>query len=180
MSTSHHLRTDGATEVMNRMIKNYLKCFCAFHERDWGILLTTTEFAYNSANVNSMTMSPFEIDIRWYPKSPLETLYRMGPESVQTITDFKIKLDEAFKTATFAQRLAQARQAAYTGKRYTLSRYAVDDEVCLSRKLFVDSASAVQPFQKLSVRRIGSVRDSERIEKTLYVSTFQQIYQYTR
>lgn len=33
--------TDGATEIMNRMIGNYLRCYCAFHQTDWDRLLTT-------------------------------------------------------------------------------------------------------------------------------------------
>lgn len=41
MSSSHHPQADGASEVMNRMIENSLRCYCAHHQRDWDTLLTS-------------------------------------------------------------------------------------------------------------------------------------------
>lgn len=112
MSTNCHHQTDGATEAMNRITGNYLRGYWVFHQQVWNNLLTTAEFAYNSANVDFMTMSSFEIYLGWSLKSTLETLHCMRPDSVQTVIDFKVKLEETSKTATFAQRLTQARQAA--------------------------------------------------------------------
>lgn len=66
---------------------------------------------------------------------------------------------------TFAQRLAQSRQAAYNGKRYTPPSYQVGDEIYLSKKLFTDSSSSARPSQKLSVRRIGPFKVIELIAK---------------
>ena len=35
MSTSRHPQTDGSSEIMNRMIENYLRCYCNYHQDDW-------------------------------------------------------------------------------------------------------------------------------------------------
>ena len=49
ISSSRHPKTDGASEVINRMIENYLRCYCSYHQNDWDDLLPAAEFAYNSA-----------------------------------------------------------------------------------------------------------------------------------
>eukprot|EP00171_Calliarthron_tuberculosum_P007413 IDg7413t1 len=79
MSTSHHPQTDGASEIMNRMVENFLRCYCSYLQRDWDELLIAAEFAYNSAHVESLGTTPFELDLGWKPKSPLDCL--AGPDS---------------------------------------------------------------------------------------------------
>lgn len=165
MSTSRHPQTDGATEVMNRMVGNYLRCYCTFHQRNWDRLLSSAEFAYNSAEIESLRTSPFELDLGWSPKSPLEALSSVPEDTVHTVNEFKTQLKESFKSATFAQRLAQARQAAYNAKRYRPPSYRPGDEVFLSRKLFTDSSSAIRPSQKLCVRKIGPFKVTSVINK---------------
>lgn len=165
MSTSRHPQTDGATEIMNRMVGNYLRCYCAYHQRDWDTLLTSAEFAYNSAKVDSMGISPFESDLGWQPRSPLDMLSSRQDDNVQTVNDFRTKLDQSFRNATFAQRLAQARQAAYNAKKYTPPSYDIGDEVYLSRKLFNDASSTARPSQKLCVRRVGPFKIVEIINR---------------
>lgn len=165
MSTSRHPQTDGSTEIMNRMIGNYLRCYCAHHQRDWDSLLPSAEFAYNAARVESMNMTPFEADLGWLPKSPLDLFNTSSYESIQSVDDFRTALEESFRNATFAQRLAQARQSAYNKNRYTPPTYKVGDQVFLSKKLFRDASSSVRPSQKLSVRRVGPFTVSEIINK---------------
>lgn len=129
MSTSRHPQTDGTTQIMNRIINKYLRCYSAFHRCDWDSLLTSAELAYSSARVDSLSMSPFEADLGWPSKSILDSIVSHEEDSIQTVTDFRNKLEETFRSATFAQRLAQARQTAYN--------------------------SSVRPSQKLSVRKVG-------------------------
>lgn len=59
VSTSKHPQTDGSAEVMNRVVENYLRYYCAHHQRDRDQLLSSAEFAYNSATIETMKCSPF-------------------------------------------------------------------------------------------------------------------------
>lgn len=70
------LQADGSKEIMKRMIGNYLRCFRASRQRDWDGLPTSTEAAYNSANVETFGMSPFNAGIDWNSRSPLDKLTR--------------------------------------------------------------------------------------------------------
>lgn len=54
-------------------------------------------------------MSPFELDLGWTPRQPLDSLSGYSEDTIQTVTDFKSLLEESFDSTRFAQRLAQAR-----------------------------------------------------------------------
>lgn len=110
-------------------------------------------------------MSPFEVDLGWKPKTPLDIISGRDNDSLPTVTEFREQLEESFKSATFVYRLAQAKQAAYNSKKYLPSSYEIGDEVYLSKKLFTDSSSAARPSQNLSVRRVGPFKVSEIINK---------------
>ncbi len=62
MSSSRHPQTDGASEVMNRMVENYLGCYCWYLQNDWDELLSSAKFAYNFAVSDDLGISPFEMD----------------------------------------------------------------------------------------------------------------------
>ena len=72
MSSSRHPQTDGASEIMNRMIENYLRCYCSYHQNNWDELLPAAEFSYNSAVSDDLGESPFEADLGCVPRSPLD------------------------------------------------------------------------------------------------------------
>jgi hypothetical protein len=76
MSTSRHPETDGSSEIMNRTIENYLRCYCCYRQNDWDELLPHTEFAYNSAVSEELGMSPFESDLGWVLLAP--ALLKLG------------------------------------------------------------------------------------------------------
>lgn len=115
MSTSRHPQTAGLSEVMYRTVGNYLKCYRAFQQLDSDRQFAAAEFSYNSSRVDSMNMTPFKADLEWFLKSPLQFL-GLIEEQIQSVLDFKRSLQASFESAIFAQRLAQARQAAYNAK----------------------------------------------------------------
>ena len=101
MSTSRHPQTDGSSEVMSRMIENYLCCYCSYHQDDWDGLLPAAEFAYNSAVSDDLGMTPFEMDLEQNPKSPLDML--SGSEvSLESLSEFEERLKTSLEAAQFA------------------------------------------------------------------------------
>ena len=111
MSTRKHPQTDGATEIMNRMVENYLRCYCSYHQNDWDELLSAATFAYHSAVTDDLGMSPFELDFGWTQKSPLEML--LGKEiPVQNAEESKEKLKAALKDAQHSYKISKAVKAS--------------------------------------------------------------------
>jgi hypothetical protein len=78
--------------------------------------LPYAEFAYNSAVSEEMEMSPFEIDLGWVPKSPLE-LFSASPSRVQGVEDFKTELQDVHDAQVLCN-VARARQSAYSSMRH--------------------------------------------------------------
>ena len=57
--TAFHLQTDGQTEQMNQELKQYLKFFTEYKQRDWPQWLATAEFAVNNKVHIATKVSPF-------------------------------------------------------------------------------------------------------------------------
>eukprot|EP00737_Agarophyton_chilense_P002170 gb/GEZJ01002467.1/.p1 GENE.gb/GEZJ01002467.1/~~gb/GEZJ01002467.1/.p1 ORF type:complete len:321 (-),score=19.04 gb/GEZJ01002467.1/:658-1620(-) len=157
MSSARHPQTDGASEVMNRMIEKYIRCFCSFEQTDWDLLLPSAEFAYNSAASEDLGMSPFEVDLGWKPKAPLDALFRRST-TVKSLGDFRDQMKMVLEDAAYAHELAKARQTAESSVHCRVPDCKVGDEVWVSRKLFRDSYSKAQASAKLSARRVGPFR----------------------
>lgn len=71
MSSTHHPYTYGASEIMNRLLENYLSLYCSLRQNDSYDLLPAAEFAYHSAISDELKSSPFEIYLRCQSRLPL-------------------------------------------------------------------------------------------------------------
>ena len=71
MSTAYHPQTDGQTEVMNRILEDYLRSYTRTAQDAWDELLAMAEFAMNNSKNSSTQESPFYLNYGRHPKSPL-------------------------------------------------------------------------------------------------------------
>jgi hypothetical protein len=46
-SSAYHPQTDGQIEVVNTSLGNLLRCIVSDHNRNWDLVLSTVQFAYN-------------------------------------------------------------------------------------------------------------------------------------
>ncbi|TYK19855.1 Transposon Ty3-G Gag-Pol polyprotein [Cucumis melo var. makuwa] len=60
-STAYHPQSDGQTEVVNRGMETYLRCFCNEKPKDWVKWLPWTEYWYNTTFQRSIGMTPFQV-----------------------------------------------------------------------------------------------------------------------
>ena len=160
MSTSRHPQTDGSSEIMNRMIENYLRCYCNYHQDDWDELLPAAEFAYNSAVSEDIGMSPFELDLGWCPKSPLDSLVSSADIN-ETVEEFKSRLRESLNDAIFAHRMSKSSQSARSSLKYKPHMYKVGDKLWINKALFKDAYSKSQASDKLSAKRFGPFQGNQ-------------------
>ena len=73
-SSTCHPQTDGQTEVVNRTWGNLIRCLSGDKPKQWDIVLSEAEFAYNSMVNRSTQQSPFSVVYLYLPKVPLHLL----------------------------------------------------------------------------------------------------------
>jgi len=69
-SSAYHPQTDGQTEVVNRTIEMYLRCFISSSPRQWAKWLPWVEYCYNTGFHSATKRTPFEI-VYGRPPPPL-------------------------------------------------------------------------------------------------------------
>jgi len=76
MSTAYHPQSDGQAEKANATLETFLKAYIAQLKspEQWSRLLPLAEFTYNAAKHKAIGMSPFEADIGYIPRLPLDLL----------------------------------------------------------------------------------------------------------
>jgi hypothetical protein len=76
MSSPYHPQTDGQTEKVNHIVGTYLRAFARQSPDTWSDLLPLCEFSYNSSLHTTTGKTPFELDLGYTPRTPLDLQLR--------------------------------------------------------------------------------------------------------
>ena len=82
-SSSYHPQSDGQTEVVNRILEQYFRCFARSQPRRWQEWLPWAELSYNTSVHSSTKMSPFEAIYGMPPPPPPPSLLTYLPGTTQ-------------------------------------------------------------------------------------------------
>lgn len=60
LSTAFHPQTNGQSEIVNKALEPFLRCFINGHPKQWAKWLSRTEFCYNTSPHSTIRMTPFQ------------------------------------------------------------------------------------------------------------------------
>jgi hypothetical protein len=114
MSSAYHPQTDGQTEKVNHVISTYLRAFARHNQDSWHKLLPMGEFAYNSSVHASTGKTPFELDLGYIPRLPIDIAIRtafnhtkaskLGTITISFAQRMKLNLDLAWEQLRILKR----------------------------------------------------------------------------
>ncbi|RVW24894.1 Transposon Tf2-11 polyprotein [Vitis vinifera] len=104
-------KTDGQTEVVNRTLEQYMRCFAGLQPQKWVEWVPWAEFNYNTSTHSSTKFSPFEAVYGVPPPSFLS--YISGTARVQAVDEYLQDRDEILKELRHNLRMAQDRMKSH-------------------------------------------------------------------
>jgi hypothetical protein len=94
-SSSYHPQLDGQTEVINRILEQYLHCYTYDNPKKWLEWLPWAEFNYNTSVHSSTKITPFEAVYGVPPPSMIS--YIPGTAKVQAVDYIMRSRDEILR-----------------------------------------------------------------------------------
>ena len=96
MSSSYHPQTDGQSEVLNKTVEMYTRCFSFDNPKSWFKLLPWVQFWYNTSLHHSLKMSPFKALFGRDP--PTIVRYQLSTNDSPIIQDMLQQRDKLLDT----------------------------------------------------------------------------------
>jgi len=118
-----HPQTDGQTEKVNQELKQYLRMFIDYRQKQWPEWLGMAEFAYNNKAHSSTRTSLFKANYRQDPRMGFE---RRKKGKYAGVEKFVEKMKEIQEEAKVALKKAQEDMRKYADrKRLDVDEYKV-------------------------------------------------------
>jgi len=125
MSSAFHPQSDGQSEVVNKIIAMYLRCFTGDRPRQWLRWLPWAEFTYNTAYNTALGDTPFRVVYGRDP--PSLRMYDPGEIRVPAVARSLAERDELLADVRLRLEQAQKKMKYHYDKRHRELSFAVGD-----------------------------------------------------
>lgn len=166
MSSAYHPQTDGQSEVANRCVEQYLRCFVHQQPRKWSSFLPWAEFWYNTTYHTSTGMTPFQALYGRLP--PSIPHYQVGTSPIAEVDQKLASRDELLRQLKANLHAANNRMKQVADSKRRDIEYQVGDMVFLKLHLYRQHTIFRQPSQKLASRFYSPYQIEKMIGKVAY------------
>lgn len=170
LSTAFHPQTDGQTEILNRILENYLRAYTSLEQMNWANLLPTAEYAYNNTFSSTTKITPFKALYGYDPELRFDIEDTVNQGEVPAARDRILRLHELRNRLKDELLKSQERQAKYYNQRHIPRLFKRGDLVKLSTRNLRLKDKKLQP------RWIGPLRILQRIGSQAYRLTLPEKY----
>ena len=143
MSSAYHPQTDGQTEIVNKCLEAYLRCYATEKQNKWAQWLHLAEWWYNSTYHTSAKMTPFQ------------ALYGYEPPKWKDLAIVQTNLpavkDQLEETQKIVQILKENLNNARNRMKQQADRNRTEREFEVGEWVFVK----LQPYKQLSLKQKG-------------------------
>ncbi|CAJ2640536.1 unnamed protein product [Trifolium pratense] len=166
MSSAYHPETDGQTEVINRCLESYLRCFAIEQPKTWSVWIPWAEYWYNTTYHVSIGKSPFEVV---YGRQPPKLLKFLKNETKVAAVAVELHdRDEALNQLKLHLLKAQQQMQAYANQKRRDLKFEVGEWVFLKLRPHRQHSVIRRINQKLAARYYGPFKIIEKIGEVAY------------
>ncbi|GAU23864.1 hypothetical protein TSUD_369720 [Trifolium subterraneum] len=153
MSTAYHPQTDGQSEIFNKCLEMYLRCFTFQNPKTWYKILAMAEYWYNTSFHHSAGMTPFKA---LYGRDPPAIIrYVVQPNDVPSMREQLLQRDVIIEQLKSNLLRAQQRMKHYVDKKRKDVEFKVGDKVLVKLQPYRQHSTTLRKNQKLSMRYFG-------------------------
>jgi hypothetical protein len=166
MSIAYHPESDGQTEVVNRCLETYLRCFITEQPKNWIAWLHWAEYWFNTSYHFSTGKTPFEVVYGRPP--PVITRWVQGETRVETVQRDLADRDEALRQLKSQLLKAQERMKMQADKKRIDRSFVCGEWVFVKLRAHRQQSVVTRINAKLAARYYGPYPIIERIGAVAY------------